>query len=150
MIPGSGVPPQQRELRFVAIERLRSSTLDVQHEMARNCRESGGLDQLCAEMGRSSTYTSKLSEALTGHDGKRPSIEVLIAQLQRQDEAAFELLGKLASIAGAAPPVRARIATDAQVLAALRAELDDSGAIGAALVDRVAKRLGVDVTSVRR
>lgn len=143
VFPGSAHPQQtELPLRLVSVQTVQAATADLRHAMAHNCRESGGLEQLCAEMGRPASYSSKLSEALAGVDGKHPSIEVLIAQLRRRDEAALELLRHLNEIGGGAPPVRHRVASKAEMFDALLEELD--GKIGGDILDRAAKRLGTD------
>lgn len=151
VLPGSAHPQQQQSFRFPrlsSVQSVHSATAELQNEMLRNCRESGGLEQLCAEMGRPATYASKLSEALTGVDGKRPSVEVMLAQLLRGDDNAMRMLGMLNEAVGCVPPLRYRVASDAELLDAVLGELD--GKMGADVLEKAARRLGTDRGAFRR
>lgn len=146
----SQVTPEQRSLRFGDPQRVHDLTRQLSARLSSAITELGGLDWAAVSLGRKLTYASKLSEALNLVDQRRAAIDVLLLALSQGGEPARELLAFLCDVGGCEAPRAKRVVSDAEIVAAFRAELDDSGPVGRDLAKRVAERLGVDVASVRR
>lgn len=146
----SPVTPTQQPLRFGDLHSLRERTAAVSQRIAAALTALGGLDWAAVALGHRASYASKLSEALHGVDGRKPSLDVLLLVLSQGGDEARQVLALLCDAAGCEAPRVKRVATDAEIVAALSAEVDDSGPIGKALLQRIAARLGVDVAAVRR
>jgi hypothetical protein len=146
----SRVTPEQQHLRFGDLHRLRERTAKLSQRIASALTELGGLDWAAVALGHRASYASKLSEALHGVDGRKPAVDVLLLVLSQGGEEAREVLALLCDVAGCEAPRAKRMATDAEIVAALSAEAIDSGPIGKALLERIAARLGCDVSSVKR
>lgn len=149
--PGSRSTPTQVPLRMSDVQRIRDQTTALSSRMLTAVSALGGLDWAAVALGRKMTYSSKLSEAFGGVDNRRPTIDVLLLILsQGGDEAAEVLRFLCCDVAGREMPRTKHVATDAEITAALRQEIDDTGPAGKALAERIAARLGVDVGSVKR
>lgn len=142
--------PEQQHLRFGDLHALRERTAKLSQRIAAALTELGGLDWAAVALGHKASYASKLSEALHGVDGRKPAIDTLLLVLSQGGEEARAVLALLCDVAGCEAPRPKRLATDAEIVAALSAEVDDAGPIGKALLQRIAARLGCDVGSVRR
>lgn len=146
----SRITPEQQHLRFGDLHRLRERTAKLSQQLAAALTELGGLDWAAVALGHKASYSSKLSEALHGVDGRKPATDVLLLVLSQGGNEAREVLALLCEAAGCEAPRPKRIATDAEIVSALSAEAEDSGPIGKALLQRIAARLGVDVSAVKR
>lgn len=142
--------PTQPALRFGDPQRIRDLTSAASSALASAISSLGGLDWAAASLGRKLTYSSKISEALHGVDGRRPTLDLLMLVLSQGGSEARDVLALLCDAGGFEAPRPKHTATDAEIVAALREEIDDTGPAGRALAERVARRLGVDVASVRR
>lgn len=146
----SGELPKQANLRFGDPQRIRDLTSAISSSLASAISALGGLDWAAASLGRKLTYSSKISEALHGVEGRRPTVDLLALVLSQGGDEARAVLALMCDAGGFEAPRPKHIATDAEIVAALRAEIDDTGPAGKALAERVAKRLGVDIGAVRR
>jgi hypothetical protein len=111
--------------------------------------EAGGVDWLAEALDREPSYSSKVSEGVNRRDGRHAHVD-WIAPLLDDPAAMAILLGWLCERAGFEAPRRRKTITREEFAAELLAEVDESGALGEALKERVARRLGVRVDQVKR
>lgn len=102
----------------------------------------GGVDALQTALNRKPSYVSKISEAMSGGDGRALQVS-WFAPMLRDPRCAELLLSTLSDICGYEPPVRRRELEREQIAEAGLRVIARSGAIGDAIREAIAKELGV-------
>lgn len=122
---------------------------DVYNAFARAVRAVGGFEWLCAALDRPPSYISKMGEALNRDGTRHVHLDWLVPLFDEQ-EGSRVLLEYLCERCGYEPPRRKRNVTPEELHRALIDELEDAGGVGDAVLERAARRLGVDRGAFRK
>lgn len=110
----------------------------------------GGVEQVALANNEKLSYASKISEAANGVNGRHIHWETWFPKLMKNQRAKERFVQWVNEHNGYEAPKPKRVASQAELLAALLQVADEAGGLGEALLEKAAKKIGTDKGAFRR